>query len=100
MKPEHLELWRKISEFSIDLPGVELPFSARLAKENEWPKHFTHRAIEEYKKFVFLAVAAEHPVSPSDTVDQVWHLHLTYTKNYWKDFCKETLGQPLHHSPT
>ena len=100
MKPEYVGLWRKISEFALDLPGVEFPFSARLAKENEWRKDFAERAIEEYKKFAFLAVAAGHPVSPSDNVDQVWHLHLTYTKNYWKEFCGETLGRPLHHNPT
>jgi uncharacterized protein (TIGR04222 family) len=100
MKPEYVGLWRKISEFSLDVPGAEFPFSARLAKENEWSRTFTRRAIEEYKKFAFLAVVADHPVSPSDAVDQVWHLHLTYTKNYWKQFCGEILGKPLHHNPT
>src|SRR6185436_11931895 len=99
MKPEY-ETWRKLNAFSLDVPEAEFPFSARLAKENEWPKNFAHRAIEEYKKFAFLSVVAGHPVSPSDVVDQVWHLHLTYTKNYWKDFCGEVLGKPLHHHPT
>lgn len=55
--------------------------------------------IEEYRRFAFLAVAAGHPVSPSDAVDQVWHLHLLYTRNYWGEFCPRVLGTTLHHGP-
>src|SRR5437763_4681359 len=100
MKPEYIELWQRIERFSLDAAGVELPFSARLARENDWRPGFTKRTIEEYKRFAFLAMVAGHPVSPSDTVDQVWHLHLTYTQNYWQKFCGEALGKPLHHNPT
>jgi len=100
MKPKSVELWERISSFSPDKAGAQLPFSRRLAKENGWPADFAARAIEEYKRFVYLAMAAGHPVSPSDAVDQVWHLHLTYTENYWKQFCAEILREPLHHQPT
>ncbi len=40
------------------------------------------------------------PVTPSDAVDQAWHLHLTYTKSYWTDFCRHTLNREIHHNPT
>src|SRR6266403_1184428 len=100
MKPEYIELWQRIADFSPDSPRAQLPFSARLARENDWSPGFAGRAIEEYKRFAFLAVVAGHPVSPSDAVDQVWHFHLTYTQNYWKKFCGEILRQPLHHRPT
>jgi uncharacterized protein (TIGR04222 family) len=43
---------------------------------------------------------AGHPVSPSEDVDQVWHLHLAYTKSYWQEFCGEILKRPFHHNPT
>src|SRR6185295_3548465 len=39
-------------------------------------------------------------VTPSDPVDQAWHLHLTYTRSYWIDLCKNTLGKEIHHNPT
>jgi hypothetical protein len=39
-------------------------------------------------------------VTPSDAVDQAWHLHLTYSRDYWERFCPEVLGRPLHHEPT
>ena len=86
--------------YSLDVPEVSFPFSQRLARENSWTFDYAHRVIEEYKKFAFLAVAADHPVTPSDQVDQVWHLHLLYTHLYWGDFCPQVLQCPLHHGPT
>jgi hypothetical protein len=41
-----------------------------------------------------------HSVTPSDAVDQAWHLHLLYTRNYWEDFCGGVLKCPFHHGPT
>lgn len=43
---------------------------------------------------------ADHSLTPSDQVDQVWHLHLLYTQSYWIDFCQDTLGKQIHHGPT
>ena len=77
-----------------------MPFSARLARENGWSRAFVAKAIEEYRKFCFLAVHADHPVTPLDEVDQVWHLHLTYSRHYSDALCRDTLEQPLHHGPT
>ena len=71
-----------------------------MAWENGWSRRLADRAIEEYKRFMFLAVVAGHPVTPSDQVDQVWHLHLLYTRSYWDRFCGEVLGRPVHHGPT
>lgn len=77
-----------------------MSFSQRLARDNSWTLQYAQKAIEEYKKFAFLAVAAGHPVTPSDQVDQVWHLHLTYTRSYWDEFCSQVLRTRLHHDPT
>ncbi len=43
--------------------------------------------FDEYRRFAFLAATAGHPVTPSDAVDQAWHLHLTYSRDYWDRFC-------------
>lgn len=94
------ERYDRIQAFSLDLPDVSLPFSQRLAQENKWSVAFTHQVIVEYKKFAFLAVTAEHPVTPSKAVDKAWHLHLIYTKSYWDVFCPQVLQAPLHHDPT
>ena len=58
------------------------------------------RVCEEYRRFLFLCCIADHVVTPSDDVDQAWHLHLTYTQSYWYDLCADVLGRPLHHTPT
>ncbi|MEO1295024.1 MAG: hypothetical protein AAFW75_04335 [Cyanobacteria bacterium J06636_16] len=100
MNSEQGELYEKIQTFTIDRPDVEFPFSQRLARDNNWSLDYAEQAIDEYKKFIFLSVAAGHPVTPSDQVDQVWHLHLTYTRSYWGDLCQQILPEPLHHDPT
>ena len=94
------ELYQRIERFSLEQPDNQLSFRQRLAKDNGWSLHYTDKVIEEYKKFVFLAVVAGHPVSPSDQVDQAWHLHLTYTRSYWEEFCPKILQTSLHHEPT
>ncbi len=93
-------LYQRILDFQVDLPNATFPFSYKLAWEYQWTSLYTLRTIDEYKKFVFLAVAANHMVSPSTPVDRVWHLHLLYTHSYWDDFCGQVLGKPLHHSPS
>lgn len=99
MKTEHFELRKRLEGYTPD-EATAFPFSERLARENGWPLPYARRVIQEYKRFAFLAVAAGHPVTPSDEVDQAWHLHMLYTSSYWKDFCGEVLRKPLHHGPT
>lgn len=100
MISDHAPLWGRLQAFNPDDPASPSPFTRRLARENRWPLDHAHRVVEEYKRFAFLAVAAGHPVTPSDAVDQAWHLHLLYTRSYWDEFCGEVLRTPLHHGPT
>jgi len=100
MSSQHLDLHKRIWTFAIDEPDISFPFSKRLARDQGWSLTYTQQVIEEYKKFLFLAIAADHPVTPSDAVDEAWHLHLTYTHSYWDDLCSQILQKPLHHHPT
>ena len=100
MNEQESELWKTIIEFELDNDEHPLMFSDRLARENGWSKEFTLRAIDEYKKFMFLICATNEPLTPSEEVDQVWHLHLLYTRSYWKEFCGEILKREVHHGPT
>src|SRR5687767_6168279 len=59
---------------------------------------FARRAIEEYRKFLYLGVVADFRVTPSKIIDQVWHEHLLFTKAYG-EFCQEVLGQKFEHFP-
>jgi len=97
---EHTILWSRIRLFQFDDPTAARPFSEKLAAEQKWSPSFTKDAIEEYRKFLFLCCILENGAAPSATVDQVWHLHLTYTRSYWIDLCKNTLGKDIHHYPS
>jgi hypothetical protein len=94
------ELRQKLARFTFDDPTAERPFTVRLAEENGWTREFAVRAVEEYRRFLYLAVTCGHPLAPSPTVDTVWHLHLRYTRSYWDELCRGVLGRPLHHNPS
>lgn len=94
------DLCTRILTFPIDEGTPDLTFEHRLARENAWSADFARRVVLEYRRFVYLAMTAGHQVTPSDQVDQAWHLHLTYTRSYWERMCGELLGRPLHHGPT
>ena len=81
-------------------PGILLGFTRRLARDHGWPLPFACDAVREYGRFCFLAVASPNPVTPSEEVDEVWHLHLTYSRDYWDVWCGAVLQAPLHHDPT
>ncbi len=93
-------LWAALSGYRVGPDDATFSFAARLARENGWSAGQAERVMDEYRRFLFLAVVAEHPVTPSDAVDQAWHLHLTYSRDYWDRLCGEVLRQPLHHGPT
>ncbi len=92
--------WTPIETFPLDDPSSGLTFTDRLARENGWSAGFTRRVVAEYRRFVYLCAKSGHPVTPSDAVDQAWHLHLCYTDSYWNELCGKVLGFPLHHGPT
>lgn len=94
------DLWCRIKDFSIDDPLASVKYSDKLAFHNGWSKDYTKRVIEEYKKFIFLCCVLPGGASPSKPIDEAWHLHLTYTQNYWKEFCEQTLGKEIHHYPS
>lgn len=100
MNSEQLSLWHRVEQFEIDEGGAALTFTQRLARENGWHPGYAERVLREYLRFVFLLAAAGHPVTPSDQVDQAWHLHLTYSRSYWERLCGDILRRPIHHEPT
>jgi uncharacterized protein (TIGR04222 family) len=99
MNAEQLRQYQQILDFPLDEPDTHCRFRERLARENRWSASHADRVIAEYRRFALLAVTSGHPVSPSDSVDQAWHLHLLDTRSYWGKFCPEALNHPLHHLP-
>ncbi|ACU62740.1 TIGR04222 domain-containing membrane protein [Chitinophaga pinensis] len=100
MTQEQQTLWTKIQAFNFDGGSPVNHFTKKLAAEQNWTIAFTQKAIEEYKKFMLLCCTSPTGAAPSQIVDEVWHLHLTHTQSYWTDFCRNTLGQDVHHYPS
>lgn len=96
------ETWKLIQEYPfLDFRGnTQVHFVKKLASENDWTPEYTLRVIEEYKRFIYIDAVAEHDVTPSDQVDQVWHAHVLHTRDYAK-FCQKVLGGKFfHHNPS
>ena len=92
-------LRERLESFAIGRGDEPASFARRLARENAWTLSHAERVIREYLRFVFLCAESGHACTPSDAVDQAWHLHLVYTWSYWNELCP-LLRYPLHHGPT
>jgi len=84
----------------IDEDNIDFTFSDRLSRENTWKRTYSNRCIIEYKRFIYLSSISNTSLTPSDQIDQTWHLHLTYTQSYWVNLCRNILNTELHHGPT
>lgn len=100
MNTHDKHLYAAIMQYELDDPDSSFNFSERLARENNWTHEFALRTIFEYKRFMFLICISHQTLTPSEEVDQAWHLHLIYTYSYWEEFCKDVLKRPIHHGPT
>lgn len=93
------DLWHRLQAFEFDDPEAEEPFSAKLARSEAWSPEYTASVIEEYRRFVYLTQVSDKPITPSEVIDLVWHMHLTFTRSYWDGMCEGVLGAKLHHEP-
>lgn len=90
--------WERVRAFEMDDPDSSFKFSDRLAKENMWTKEYALRVMDEYKTFMFLCANMKVSITPSVSIDQCWHLHMIYSRDY-EAFC-EVLGKKIYHGPT
>lgn len=84
----------------IEPAGALRTFGSRLAQENGWSRDFAARVEAEYRRFLYLMAKSDRDLTPSDAVDQAWHLHLGYSRHYWEELCGRIVGRPLHHGPS
>lgn len=97
--PNTQALYDKLMDFQFDMQATDFTFLQRVAQENAWSANYAERVLLEYRRFLLLTRMGEGEISPSDAVDQVWHLHMVYTHSYWDELCGKVLQYPLHHNP-
>jgi|ERR1700722_9345654 hypothetical protein len=98
-RPDLTALWERIARHEFE-PDHALNFTRRLARDKGWTPPFARGAVFEYRRFCFLTFSGAGVMTPSEEVDEVWHLHLTYSRDYWDIWCGTVLGGALHHDPT
>jgi hypothetical protein len=91
-------LWAALSHMQIVEPGTGRRFEEALAEANGWTLDFAERVADEYCGFLYLAATAGVEVTPSETVDRAWHLHLEWP-HYRDVLCRQMIGRPLEHRP-
>jgi uncharacterized membrane protein YgcG len=91
-------LWDNILEAFGGADASTKAFAAKIAKKHNWSNTFALRAIDEYKKFVYLGVVSNFHVTPSKDIDVVWHEHLLFSKAY-REFCSTVIEYTFDHHP-
>ena len=90
----------KYKNFEVTSNGDSDIFLSKLTLENNWTSCYAREIFSEYMKFIWLAKISQKRIVPSESIDIVWHLHMTFTKSYWCELCKDILGFELHHTPS
>ena len=76
----------------------DLPFGVEYLKYKlGWDPRYAEKAIKEYRRFLRLAYNSPTEITPSEPVDEVWHIHILHTKSYAQ--LAEQCGKMLHHNP-
>ena len=91
-------LWQQVAEAFGGADAATKAFADKLARKLGWNSPFALRAVAEYRKFVYLGMVSDFPVTPSKVIDQVWHEHQLFTQAY-RRFCDEILGRHFDHHP-
>jgi hypothetical protein len=60
---------------------------------------YTDLYLQEYSRFMTLLYFTNTSLTPSEEVDQVWHIHQSLSFEYEK-FCIGVYGKIINHSPT
>jgi hypothetical protein len=93
-------LWDAIRAHPLPADAAGASFAEQLAREHKITGRTADRAIEEYRRFLYLSALGEGRSVPSRAVDAVWHLHLNHTRDYWGKLVPDVLGgRPIHHEP-
>jgi hypothetical protein len=87
-------LWLKLNFMGMQGAQDFAPFIDMVQKQMGWNSEMANRVIEEYRKFLFLAMRAGHQVIPPGAVNDVWMLHMQNAQNYW-----ESLGRMITEKP-
>lgn len=92
-KEVEITMRHRLQEYSLEHVRERLIHKDILAAD------IVDEAIEEYKHYMTLILLGYKPLDMfSQQVDDVWHNHILFTKDY-ANFCQQVFGYFLHHNP-
>ena len=86
-------LWLKLAGMNLQGAQAMAPYLQMMQKQMGWSTDMAAKVIEEYRKFLFLAMRAGHQVIPPGAVNDVWMTHMQNAQSFWEQF-----GQVLNLS--
>lgn len=83
----------------LDLSYISQAMCATSYPLPRWTLADAKHCEQLYKNFLILIKKYPHDhLVPSRDIDEFWHNHILYTKNYHQD-CLKIFGHYLHHEP-
>jgi hypothetical protein len=92
--------YEDFKSFQVNSDDLKGSFLFKLANENVWTIEFSELVYHEYLRFIYLCALSEDMLVPSKVIDQVWHLHLSYTNSYWIEMCEGIFDKNIYHVPS
>lgn len=91
-------IWEAIASHEMPEDGVGLSFREQLARAQGIRTTSADRAIEEYRRFLYLCATTDAPAAPPKAVELVWKLHMQHTRDYNDVLCA-AIGTRIDHAP-
>jgi hypothetical protein len=91
-------MWEKMTEMFGGTDASTKAFADKISRKYKCTKSYALKSVNEYKKFLYLAVISDFHVTPSQAIDKVWHEHILFTQAY-RIFCDEVIEYNLNHHP-
>lgn len=86
-------MWYKLMNEPLDAVRERVSVSGVVSQEE------LDEVVTEYRKFLGLVLLGNGGLAmTSEKVDEVWHNHILFTRDY-ADFCDDVFGGYLHHMP-
>lgn len=95
---DHLVPYEKSTAARVDLEPIMVKL-CHPVRGLAWDRDKAENAIDLYRRWLYLhQIFPEEKFSPSQEIDQVWHMHMLDNRKYEED-CAALFGRMLYHNP-
>lgn len=88
-------LWLKLSTMNAEGLQAFAPMMKMVEQQMGANAEMAGRLIEEYRKFLFLAMRAYHQVIPPGVINEVWMMHMQQAQDYWEQLSQMITERPV-----